>query len=135
MEEIEKLQPYHETIHPERHLLAVLNHINNMNKHRALPATIVTVPRLQFTMGSPLLGGTNLNVNHWLERPIEDGAEFCRVSFDPPLAPLELQLADPPLRVAFLDELDHSDGWTYTNADLIRWVSDTVGIFEPAFAS
>ena len=40
---------------------------------------------------------------------------------------------DPLIRISFIDELDHSDGWDYTNQDLIQWVADAVARFEPAF--
>ena len=41
---------------------------------------------------------------------------------------------DPSIRISFIDELDHSDGWDYTNQDLVRWVADAVARFESAFA-
>jgi hypothetical protein len=134
-EEIEKLQPYHRTQQPERHPLAVLDTINNINKHRALPPIVMTLPTWTFRLGGDI-GGRSIKLDQWLDRPIEDGVEFMRYSFDPPLDKAELHLdTDPPFRVAFRDGMDHSDGWSYTNADLVDWVETAVAIFKPALPS
>jgi hypothetical protein len=131
--EIEKLQPYHEAEHPERHLLAVLDHNNNANKHRALQAVIVTAQVFNFSYTHPDMPGRNFNFEPWLDRPIEDGTEFFRVTVDPPILNPNIDLVDPPIRISFGDGLDHSDGWDYSNTDLVQWVSDAAAIFEPAF--
>ncbi|HXY43239.1 MAG TPA: hypothetical protein VEH29_03550 [Acidimicrobiales bacterium] len=131
--EIEGVQPYHKR-DPEHDLLAVLDQVNNVNKHRALPATIVTAEQFSFPVKLP--PATRVDFNSWLDRPMEDGVEFFRLALTPPVPELELGLdVDPPLRVAFSDGLDHSDGWSYTNADLVRHVEQVVAIFEPAFSS
>jgi hypothetical protein len=31
--------------------------------------------------------------------------------------------------------MDRSDGWGYTNADLIEWVADAIAAIEPAFST
>jgi len=134
--EIKQLQPYHRGNQPERHMLAVLDHINNVNKHRTLPPVIVTAEKFNLAVEHPDLGGRELNVSQSLDRPIEDGVEFYCMTFDPPLGELKIG-PDPdlPLRVSFRDGLDHSDGWGYSNDSLVAWVEDAVAIFNPAFAS
>jgi hypothetical protein len=54
--EIERLQPFdpgHAGQRPEIHPLAILDHINNLNKHRLLPATLVTASRVRHTIKLP----------------------------------------------------------------------------------
>jgi hypothetical protein len=130
--EIEKLQPYHRPQQPERHPLAVLDTINNINKHRALPPTVMTLPAWRIGLEGDL-GGRTMSFDQWLDRPIEDGVEFARYRFDPPLDKTNLHLdTDPPFRIAFRDGMDHSDGWSYTNADLVAWVEHVIAIIKPA---
>lgn len=130
-DEVERLQPYHGE-NPVRHLLSVLDTINNVNKHRTLPAAVATAQ--EFAFGMHVTGGTVMHFDHWLDRPIEDGVEFCRVYGEPPITEPKFDVnADPPLRIAFRDGFDHSDGWTYLNADLLDWVETAVAIFQPAF--
>jgi hypothetical protein len=129
--EIDKLQPYHRTQDPERHLLAVLDRINNLNKHRALPTVVVTVPTWRFLIGGDI-GGREIEQRLCLDHPIEDGVEFASYRFTPPLDHEVTYQSDPPFRIAFRDGLDHSDGWTYTNADLIGWVEMAISVLKPA---
>lgn len=131
--EIEKLQPFQQARHPERHLLAVLDHNNNINKHRTLPPTIVTAPYFSFRYAHPDMPGREFKFEPWLDKPIEDGIEFYRLTVNPPILDPNIGLTDPPIRISFGDDLDHSDGWGYQIADLVQWVSDAVEIFEPAF--
>ena len=77
--------------------------------------------------------GRKFNFEPWLDRPIEDGTEFFRLTVDPPILNPNIDLVDPPIRISFGDGLDHSDGWDYSNTDLVQWVSDAAAIFEPAF--
>lgn len=133
-DEIDNLQPYHRTQQPERHLLAVLDGINNLNKHRALPVAVMTIPTWDIVL--KLEAGQRVKFDNWLDRPIEDGVEFMRYRFDPPLTDTNVYPdTDPTFRVAFRDGLDHSDGWTYTNADLVAWVENVVAILKPALTS
>jgi hypothetical protein len=134
VDEIEKLQPYHRGDRPERHLFAVLDYVNNVNKHRTLPPVVVTAPRFAHKIESPDMPGRTLHLDNFLDRPIEDDVEFLRMLWDPPLEKLNITPdRKPPLRVAFHDGLDHSDGWSYTNGDLVEWVESAVAVFTPAF--
>jgi hypothetical protein len=136
VDEIEKLQPYHRVDTPERHLVAVLDYVNNVNKHRTLPPVIVLGEHFAPTIGSPDMPGRTLHIDNFLNRPIADDMEFMRMSWDPPLDKLDVTPdRNPPLRVQFRDGLDHSDGWSYTNGDLVDWVDSAVAIFKPAFLS
>ena len=135
IKEIRDLQPFKRGNPPERHLLAVLDLINNINKHRALPPVKVLLENFWVDITGDI-GGRRVTVNTHIDRPMEDGVEFFSVVFDPPLKKLDLgRYTELPLRVSFDDGLDHSDGWGYTNKDLIDCVSSTVGVFENAIAS
>jgi hypothetical protein len=132
--EIERLQPFNANNggHAERDLLAVLDEMNNRNKHR--------LSSVAFTMLDQLVVRIN-----FLEReesqitqivtpgPVEDGAEALRLRSEPPLH-FEVDVdPDTALRVTFSDGMDHSDGWGYSNLELIDAVVRAVAVFEPAF--
>ena len=54
--EIARLQPFdpsHAGKRPEIHPLAVLDHVNNLNKHRLLPATLVTIESVSHRIELP----------------------------------------------------------------------------------
>lgn len=130
---IDSLQPYHDA-QPERHLLAVLDHVNNISKHRRIPASIESIRGFSVGYTHPDLGGRNIRTWEKDPGPIVDGQEFFNITVDPPINNPNIALSDPTIRISFMDGLDHSDGWDYTNQDLIQWVADAVGRFEPAFA-
>lgn len=132
--EIEKLQPYHRQPNPERHLFAVLDAVNNINKHRVMSSIAVTMGYWSCGVGGDIAGRT-LSFDVDPNRPVEDGTEIGRWRFDPPMTTQNVSVdTDPPFRIAFRDGLDHADGWTYINRDLVEWVERAVAIFEPAFA-
>jgi hypothetical protein len=118
---IDSLQPYHGA-QPERHLLAVLDHVNNISKHRRIPAAVESMQGFSVGYAHPDMGGRTFHFWEKEPGPIVNGEEFFNIT------------VDPPIRISFIDELDHSDGWDFTNQDLVQWVADAVARFEPALA-
>jgi hypothetical protein len=128
---IDELQPYRET-RPERHLLAVLDEVNNLAKHRMIPPTAQTLGEFGFKYSSLELPGRAITRNS-IPGEIVSGEEFFNITANPPLDNVNVRLRDPIIRYSFTDGLNHDDGWGYTNADLIEWVSNAIDRFEPAF--
>lgn len=130
---IDSLQPYHEA-QPQRHLLAVLDHVNNISKHRSIPATVESMKGFSVGYAHPDMGGRTFHFWEKEPGPIVNGEEFFNITVDPPIDNPTITPSDPRIRISFIDELDHPDGWDYTNQDLVQWVTDVVARFEPAFA-
>ena len=133
MDVIDSLQPYHDAP-PERHLLAVLDHSNNISKHRRIPVSIESIKGFSVGYAHPDIGGRNfLFKNLWEKEPgpIVNGEEFFNITVDPPINNPAIAPGDPSVRSSFIGELDHSDGWGYTNQDLVQWVADAVARLEP----
>jgi hypothetical protein len=129
---IDSLQPYHDAL-PERHLLTVLDHSNNISKHRRIPASIESMKGFSVGYSHPDMDGRNFRFWEKESGPIVNGEEFFNITVEPPINNPTITRRDPMIRISFTDELDHSDGWDYTNRDLIQWVTDAVARFEPAF--
>jgi hypothetical protein len=131
---IDSLQPYQDA-RPERHLLAVLDRVNNISKHRRIPAAIESMNGFPVGYAHPDMGGRKFEF--WAKEPgpIVNGEEFFRITVDPPITNPNITRKHPAIRISFIDGLDHSDGWDYTNQDLIEWVANAVTGFEPAFAA
>ena len=130
---IDSLQPYHEA-QPERHLLAVLDHVNNISKYRRIPATVESMSGFFVGYAHPDMGERTFQFWQKEPGPIVNGEEFFNITADPPINNPNIRPSDPPIRISFIDGLDHSGVWDYTNQDLIQWVADAVARFEPAFA-
>lgn len=99
VDEIEKLQPYHRGDRPERHQLACLDLMSNINKHRTMPAVLTTMPEWR-----PLFyfeAGWTIHDEHFLGEPLEDGKEFYRLWIDPPNR-LSISQQTPTRRCAYL---------------------------------
>jgi len=133
LDAIDSLQPYHDA-QPERHLLAVLDHVNNISKHRRIPASIESIKGFSVGYAHPDMSGRNFQFWEKEPGPIVNGEEFFNITVDPPINNSTITRSDPSIRISFIDELDHSDGWDYTNQELVQWVADAVARFEPAFA-
>ena len=133
---IESLQPYHaQNLHDD--MLFILDHNNNVAKHRAMHAAIFSMDTtrrpITFNISHSEMGGRQFHFENLLDRPIEAGKDFFRITVDPPVRDLAITPAVPPARIKFKDGLNHAAGFDYTNHDLIQWVTDTVAKFEPAF--
>jgi hypothetical protein len=132
IEEIKKLQPFDATHSgpPEHHSLALLDEANNVNKHRLLPATLLTPGHVSFNIGG-LTAGTKVTQDFSDDPIVSDGAMYVRLTFDRP-SQLAITLdQNPSFRIKIADITDYD----WRNWDLINWVEQAVGIFESAFAA
>jgi hypothetical protein len=128
---IDEVQPYHDA-YPERNLLWVLDEVNNLNKHRVIPATAESLGTFRLLYTAPdgierKLSNTEPKVR------VVNGEEFIAITADPLCNNPNVSLLDPDIRYSFEDGLNHDNGWSYTNADLINLVNSIIGQFEPAF--
>lgn len=128
---IDEVQPYRDD-DPERNFLWVLDEVNNLNKHRMIPATAESLGGFRFRYAAPDGIERKLS-NTELQGPIVNGQEFFTITADPLCNNPNVTLFDPDIRYSFEDMLNHDDGWSYTNADLIDFVSSIIDRFEPAF--
>jgi len=129
VDEIEARQPYHRPDRPSIHPLAILDHVNNMNKHRFLPAAVLSVQHLGLLINVEEARGEVIESQDFLDRPITPGGELARFRV-PSRAHLEVVLNQPPrCRVGFDDGLDYE----WHPYELVEWVRETVASFEPAF--
>lgn len=127
--EVEALQPYHRPERPSIHPLAILEHVNNLNKHRFLPVAVVSVQALDLLINVKPASGELIESRDFLHRPIEAGAELARFRV-PSRVYLDVALNQPPrCRISFDDGLDHE----WHPIELVEWVRETVARFEPAF--
>jgi hypothetical protein len=131
--EIRVWQPFidpHRTGRPDRDLLAVLDKVNNINKHRVLSASIVRLDAASWD--ADYEPGTRVETIETIG-PAADGVEMLRIRSIDPNARFEVTGASVErLWVAFDDGLDHLDGWTYSNDDLIERVRHVISMYEPA---
>jgi len=126
---IEARQPYHRPEQPALHPLAILDDINNMNKHRFLPVAVMSVQRLDLLLNVQDAAGELIESQDFLDRPITPNGELARFRV-PSHAYLEVALEQAPLcRVSFGGGFD-SD---WHPIELVEWVRETVAQFEPAF--
>jgi hypothetical protein len=132
--EIERLQPYHRSDHPEWHPLAILDHVNNLHKHRTLPTTITSVDTFAHSVDVRAMPpGDRLDLDgSRLNEPLQDGSPVFRFRWIEQGLELPVHLEGPlSIRVSFQDGL----GCNWTNDELFDWVTGAVRRFEPAFAS
>jgi hypothetical protein len=127
---IEAMQPFQRLERPELHPLAILEHVNNLTKHRFLPAAVLTVENFGYLINvADVPEGERFESQEHLDRPVENGGEVARFRTESGL-PVAVQVAENPrFRLRFNDgvELD------WTPIDLVEWVTEAVAQFEPAF--
>lgn len=131
--EIEKLQPYHGQQRGKLHPLALIDNLNNINKHRTLPATIVDPMRVSFQIDvGTMAAGDQIRHEFFAGEPIEHGAVLMRFMWVQTRQQLNVNVdGDLSFRASFRDGLNHD----WTNDEAFDWVSRAVAIFEPAFPS
>jgi hypothetical protein len=126
--EIEARQPY-QVERPSVHPLAILDHVNNLNKHRFLPVALLSVEHLGLLINVQPAAGEAIESQDFLDRPIVDGAELARFRV-PSRVFLEVMVNQAPRsRLSFDDGLD----FDWHPLALVEWVRETVAHFEPAF--
>jgi hypothetical protein len=129
VDEIEARQPYHRPEQPALHPLAILEHVNNLNKHRFLPVAVLSVQHLDLLINVKEAAGELIETQDFLDLPIRPDAELARFRV-PSRAYLEVVLKQAPrCRVSFDDGLDYE----WHPIELVEWVRETVVEFEPAF--
>lgn len=129
VEEIEARQPYHRTDRPSIHPLAILDHVNNLNKHRFLPVALLSVEELDLLINVESARGEVIESQDFLDRPITPHGELARFRV-PSGVHLEVVVNQAPrCRLSFDDGLDYD----WHPIELVEWVRETVVEFEPAF--
>jgi hypothetical protein len=127
--EIESRQPYHRPERPSIHPLAILDHVNNLNKHRFLPAALVSVEQLGLLINVESARGEVIESQDFLDRPITPDGELARFRVSSRVH-LEVVVNQAPhCRLSFDDGLDYD----WHPIELVEWVRETVVQFEPAF--
>jgi hypothetical protein len=126
---VESRQPYHRPERPAVHPLAILDHVDNLNKHRFLPAAVLSVEELSVLIDVRPVPGEVIESRDFLDRPITPGGELAhfRVASG---ALLDVVVNEAPrCRVSFDDGLRYD----WYPLELVEWVRETVARFEPAF--
>src|SRR4051794_30604414 len=127
--EIEAVQPYHWPDEPSAHPLAILDHVNNLNKHRFLPPAAVGLQNLNLLINVEEAPGEVIESQDFTGRPIVAGGELARFRV-PSKALLEVILNESPrARLSFDDGVEHE----WHPFELVHWVQETIIRFEPAF--
>jgi hypothetical protein len=125
---IRQLQPYRREDRPEVDPLAILDDVNNINKHRVLSVGFVSIGLWHARIfGTP---GSKIQYESFPDEPIREGGLFYR--FRNPNTRERLQFKsdpDPVFRVSFRNGVEI--GWT--NDDMFEFVAGVVRLFEPAF--
>lgn len=130
------LQPFHAAKRGDDarlHWLAMLHHLNNVNKHRLSSPSVWSLAefahRIEFLRET---GQTEVPFE-FPSGPIEDDA----ILFGHQLAGVagrdfQVHMDEAPtVQITFRDGLDHD----WKRADLIGWVRGAIAVFEPAFPS
>ena len=127
--EIKARQPF-QLDQPAFHPLAILDHVNNLNKHRFLPAAVLSVEHLGLLINVEPVPGEALETVDFLDRPITQGGELTRFRVESRV-PLDVVVNQAPhVRLAFDDGLNYD----WHPFELIEWVSETVAHFAVVFA-
>jgi hypothetical protein len=128
-DEIELRQPFQRPDRPSVHPLAILDHVNNLNKHRFLPVALLSVEQLGLLINVESARGEVIESQDFLDRPITADGELARFRV-PSRVHLEVAVNQAPhCRLSFDDGLDYD----WHPIELVEWVRETVAQFEPAF--
>jgi hypothetical protein len=127
---IESMQPFHRFDRPDLHPLAILEHVNNLTKHRFLPAAVLTAESFGYLINvAGLPEGERFESHDFLDEPIENGAEVARFRTASRLM-VDVHINENPrFRLSFRDGVDLA----WSPLDLVEWVREAVARFEPAF--
>jgi hypothetical protein len=127
---IEDMQPFQRFDAPELHPLAILEHVNNLTKHRFLPAAVLTADAFGYLINiADLPPDESFESRDSLERPVVDGGELARFRAESRRR-VEVEIGSHPrFRLSFRDGVDLD----WSPIDLVEWMREAVAQFEPAF--
>ena len=126
---IEAMQPFHRP-DPDLHPLAILEHVNNLTKHRFLPAAVLTAESFGYLINvAGIPEGERFGSRDYLDRPVVNGGEVARFRTESRLNVDVHVNENPRFRLSFRDGVDMQ----WSPIDLIEWVREAVARFEPAF--
>jgi hypothetical protein len=127
---IESMQPFQRLERPDLHPLAILEHVNNLSKHRFLPAAVLTADSFSYLVNiADLPEGETFESSDSLDEPIIAGGELARFrSISRAQVAVHVN-ENPRFKISFKDGLDIS----WSPYELVNWVAEAVASFEPAF--
>lgn len=124
---IDSLQPYHRGSDAHKDTLWVLKKLNNTDKHRVIPATLVYARHLRVNIGDDRLDVTILVG----ETEPKDGAKLCSLS---PIKPNVQVKAEAFCTVAFKQIADTKyEPVVPLLTQMITYVSEIIARFSPEF--
>jgi hypothetical protein len=127
---IEAMQPFQRFDQPELHPLAILEHVNNLTKHRFLPAAVLTAEKFGYLINvADVPEGEMFESQDQLDSPVENGGEVARFRTESRLQVAVHIAENPRFRLSFRDGVDLE----WAPIDLVEWVREAVAQFEPAF--
>jgi hypothetical protein len=124
--QIDKLQPYH-AVDPQLHELTVLDDMNNLIKHRLIPATLHQVHQLNLSEVAVTPGVTYDFEHNW--GVVSNGQWVFRARGSDGAQVDLLTNADVEFRVSF----DDATGRTWNTEDILDWAEKSIQKFAPAF--
>lgn len=127
---IEAMQPFRRFDLPDLHPLAILEHMNNINKHRFLPVAVLTAEDFNYLINvATVPAGEVFESRDFLDTPIVDGGELARFRSGS-RRQIDVKVNEHPrFRLSFKDSV----GLGWTPLELVEWVREAVARFEPAF--
>ena len=126
---VRERQPFQRPERPSIHPLAILDHVNNLNKHRFLPVAAVSVQQLGLLINVEEAPGEMIESRDFVDRPIAQGGELARFRV-PSKTYLDVVVNQSPrARLSFDDGID--DDWH--PVELAEWTKETVALFARAF--
>lgn len=132
IEVLDGLQPYRQGS-PDLHPLAILNRVNNINKHRTLPLGVVSTAHWRGVINvEPLPAGNQLEFDSFADDAIEEGGLLYRFRWKEEREQLEVpEIGDPTYRVLFVDDIER----VWNIGEVFVAVGDALELFQPAFES
>ena len=127
---IEAMQPFHRLERPDLHPLAILEHVNNLTKHRFLPAAVLTADTFSFLINvADVPEGESFESYDFVDQAIVDGGEVARFRSESHLQVAVHVNEHPRFRMSFRDGVEIE----WLPIDLVEWVREAVAQFEAAF--
>jgi hypothetical protein len=126
---IEAMQPFHRP-DPDLHPLAILEHVNNLTKHRFLPAAVLTAESFGYLINvAGIPEAERFESRDYLDRPVVNGGEVARFRTESRLMVDVHVNENPRFRLSFRDGV----AMQWSPLDLVEWVREAVARFEQAF--